>query len=349
MSVIVATNQRREFIEEALESVLAQDAPRAAFEVIVAKGFVDPVFDSVIHSLCDQIVTVPGDLQGQKWKVAIRASSGRILIFMDDDDLFLPNKISRVIDIFQRTKAEFYHNEYVERSTETLRHAPAGPVEARGTDAVSVAPPIIGSSEFDQWLRRCRPGINSSSIATSRGLAFAALTWAEGVSVGWDTYLLYVALSENARMVSDGSVLTIRRVHPAGFTNMSHSFHIYVQKQRANLKFAHQDYSTFLCMSDRLPSRRYVSADYSQFIVFENIFNDHPGRCQVLATTVPTILSQTQWTLAHRLRCVVSGLLGVVSGRLGRVALFVAERIASAPQHRATKSSVTRSASTRAG
>ncbi|MDH2904764.1 MAG: glycosyltransferase family A protein, partial [Methanomassiliicoccales archaeon] len=111
ITVIVTAYNRQEFLKAALESLIAQDAPAGAFEVIVVKNFENAEVDRAIESMGALSIFDNSKALRSFSEEAVKKAKGEILCFLDDDDLFLPNKISTVTEVFRSNpEIDYYHN-----------------------------------------------------------------------------------------------------------------------------------------------------------------------------------------------------------------------------------------------
>lgn len=106
VSVIIPTYNYGRFICEAIDSVLHSNFDSKKVEIIVINdGSTDNTFEKIkqyegkIKYICQ-----PNSGKAQATQVGIEAATGKYLFNLDADDLFLPNKISEVIDIFERDR-----------------------------------------------------------------------------------------------------------------------------------------------------------------------------------------------------------------------------------------------------
>jgi len=105
--VIVATRDRPGLLERAVTSVLQQDYP-GTVECIVVYDHVDvrafPVADGPGRSVRFLANTHRQGLPGGR-NTGFDAASGDLIAFCDDDDIWLPAKLSRQVDLLTGTKA----------------------------------------------------------------------------------------------------------------------------------------------------------------------------------------------------------------------------------------------------
>ena len=116
ISVLILAHDRRKFLFDAVNSVLSQDFPRDKFEVLVVKYELDndKEIDKKLEGLGVRIINTKEVSLGAKIAIGAEEAKGEVLAFLEDDDLFLPGKLSRVYDVFNRDeKIGYYFNEII--------------------------------------------------------------------------------------------------------------------------------------------------------------------------------------------------------------------------------------------
>ena len=99
ISVIIATYQRADLVSQAIDSVLAQTY--TDYKIIVINNGSTDNTKQVLASFGEQITVIhldsnTGSAAGAQ-NVGIMAARGRYIAFLDDDDLWLPNKLEKQI------------------------------------------------------------------------------------------------------------------------------------------------------------------------------------------------------------------------------------------------------------
>lgn len=114
ISVLVTAYNRKEYILEAVKSVLNQTLERSKYEIIVVKNYVD---DNIDHLLSEYgVVNVYTDeiALGAKLAYGMEKARGEILCFLEDDDLFFPVKLEEVYTAFKENpRIVFLRNEVI--------------------------------------------------------------------------------------------------------------------------------------------------------------------------------------------------------------------------------------------
>jgi glycosyltransferase involved in cell wall biosynthesis len=102
ISVIVTAYRRRQYLYNALLSVKAQTLPKDRYEVIVVKDFEDPQADSLIKEMGWKGVYSDEEYQGRMYLNGLKEADGDVIAFLDDDDVYMPNKLEYVYNVLER-------------------------------------------------------------------------------------------------------------------------------------------------------------------------------------------------------------------------------------------------------
>jgi glycosyltransferase involved in cell wall biosynthesis len=103
VSVIIPTFNYSNFISEAIDSILNQNFPRNEMEIIVIDDGSTDNTKEVIKKYKDKVKYIYQQNSGKAWatKVGIDVSQGKYIFNLDADDLFLPDKLSKVVEVFE--------------------------------------------------------------------------------------------------------------------------------------------------------------------------------------------------------------------------------------------------------
>ena len=224
IAVIVGAYGRTTYVLEAVRSVLDQTLPRGRWELLVTKNFRDPTVDGAlaregVESIYDTTPRI-----GTWLLRAIRATRAPLLTLLDDDDLYAPDRLAHVVDLFrQHPEVGFYRNR-VEMVDARGGLAPRGEWHPRGIDAFFDArgPIVVGPADkgtlVDLLFHRTRVSFNSSTMAFRRevldgrrGEHFAATRLP-------DSSLLLNAVLAPYGLYLDDRRLTRHRLHPGNVT-----------------------------------------------------------------------------------------------------------------------------------
>jgi glycosyltransferase involved in cell wall biosynthesis len=111
ISVIVTAYNRRRHLPFALRSLEAQTLPRDKFEVIVVKNFDDKESDSIISRNGWKDVYNDDPYHGRMVLAGLEESRGEIITFLDDDDMYVNNRLEEAYKAFTSFKRlVYFHN-----------------------------------------------------------------------------------------------------------------------------------------------------------------------------------------------------------------------------------------------
>ena len=111
ITVVITAYNRKDFLEGAINSVLNQTLDKDKFEVIVVKNYSDEMIDNIIRKNGLKQLVMEGAI-GKYLSAAAKASRGRIISFLDDDDKFVENKLEVVYNKFNtEINLVYLHND----------------------------------------------------------------------------------------------------------------------------------------------------------------------------------------------------------------------------------------------
>ncbi|MDG6999190.1 MAG: glycosyltransferase [Nitrososphaerota archaeon] len=213
ITVIVIATHRTAFLKQALASVLNQDVDPACYEIILIKNYVDDSLDSELRELASgrpfKIITTASELLGKKVVEASHNSSGSIVSFLDDDDIWESFKLKSVLEFFDKYDDLVYlHNDQsvidVDGNIKSfLRFRPT-----RGQIPIECGDWILRMKCF----LRNRADFNGSSISLLRDIVVTNEKVLSEINSPVDSYLFYFALKSGGRILIDSRKLTRYRV-----------------------------------------------------------------------------------------------------------------------------------------
>ena len=215
------------FLKTAIDSALAQTYDSAEV-VIVDDGSTDNS-PEIINSYGDKIIPIFKENGGQAsaFNVGFARSRGEILCFLDADDLFLPTKIAKIVEVFNNAPEVgwcFHPLEFVDRDLKPLD------IEQKYTGKSGVYD-ITG----DIKQGKLNGKLPFSSIATSglcyrRSFLEQLLPMPESIKITSDDYLKYAAFA-----LTPGYVLLEKLSWQKIHDNNAYTFRDDKQKLRAKI------------------------------------------------------------------------------------------------------------------
>ena len=210
ITVAVTAYDRKEFVLAALRSAVDQTLPREKYEVVLVKNFSDEEIDEYASSHDIRLVSCAEPAIGEMAWAAISSSSGEVVSFLDDDDLFARSKLEAVSRAMGDRSVGYYHNN-VEVLDGCGRRRPLLLRQPTRSEALE-----LPTCDRACLLRRIDDGaaFNSSSISVRRDLL---LGWEATIrrSVSGPGFVLFLISLLSSRAIIDTTSLTVYRSHPS--------------------------------------------------------------------------------------------------------------------------------------
>ena len=212
ISIIVTAYNRTEFLKDALESLDRQTADHHQFEVILITNFEYDI-EKYVESLNIKHYNIEGT-HGEYIGKGLQESSGKIIGFLEDDDIYHKDKIKILIDMFERD-IWYFKNEV--KKFRNIKDLIALDFISQGTQKKEESDTIIISGDRI----RCNPSMefNLSSIAVRKDLLTPFVDILPKVVTGLDTFLWFCFLESRANGMYSYKKLNFYRVHDS----ISHS------------------------------------------------------------------------------------------------------------------------------
>lgn len=216
ISVIITAYNRKEFLLEAVKSVLMNDFPRELYEIVVSKNFQDDLIDDFLRKNEVTLVSTRDINIGEQIYLAISNSSGEIICFLDDDDRFKNNKLKSVsLKFSEDNDLVYYHN--LTDSIDDKSNPIPGNIHRRITNSVVISGP---SAEGIAKYLRTRDDFtlyslmfNLSCVSIRRGILLNYAEYLRKIIDGTDWFIFYCALLSSGKLQFDTEILTDYRVH----------------------------------------------------------------------------------------------------------------------------------------
>jgi len=208
ISVIITAHNRREFLLEAVNSALNQTLPKDEYEIIVVKNFEDERIDKFLEEHNVKNIVTKEEPLGAKIVKGVEESRGEVVSFLEDDDLWLPQKLEIVKQVFKDKDVMYYHNNFYNFSGFSSLSLLIDRIQS-SNDMSKISKLKIYDMKNDLFLQ-----INSSSIAVRKKIFNKNILYKiKNVSSAVDALLFYLAYCHDGDFVFDNKTLTLRRVH----------------------------------------------------------------------------------------------------------------------------------------
>lgn len=201
ISVIITAYNRKEFLLDAIKSVINQTLDKKNYEIIVIKNFKNEIIDGFIENNNIKNIIMDGTI-GEFLYTGIKNASGNIISFLDDDDLFLNKKLEYVYKLFKNNKnLVYYHNaaQFMDKNGKLLYR--------------------VNKS----------PDFNISCISIKKDVINNSI---KKINSGTDLFVYYNSIDSNKKITIDNKILTYYRFH----NSSSHSSGNFIDASSARMK-----------------------------------------------------------------------------------------------------------------
>jgi glycosyltransferase involved in cell wall biosynthesis len=234
-SVIVIGYRRPRLIRDAIKSIAAQTIRREAFELVVVTDFEDEWIDQKCRELSG-VHTVIDCGVGNSLAIAIKRSRGRILCFLDDDDMFHPEKLQVLErEMLSSPKIGYYHNFWRSFSTSSQVKGCAGPIDTVLVHRYTTERSLQGFARvIEGHATRWVSGFNLSCVSVRRSVVTPHLETISEVRAATDGLFLSLGLLSPLDSVFSDAPLTFYRIHASFSRPGTWSRHAYQKEIRSH-------------------------------------------------------------------------------------------------------------------
>jgi len=283
ISVIVTAYNRRRYLPFALRSLEAQTLPRDKFEVIVVKNFDDPESDNIISRNGWKEVYNDDPYQGRMVLAGLEESRGEVITLLDDDDMYVDNRLEEVYKAFTSFKRLVYF-----QNSQTIIDGNGNVLERppRSKNLVGGSPMVIdvdklqmlakkyGMSTVDITLKvRTGADVNGSSMAVRRSVLESHVQLLKRFPISIDNFVFVSSLKAGGLMYFTDERLTLYRVHGENWTYYAWSYYAHAAKGEINEMYLRRVSARLQAINAcRLMCSRLLDDDVNQYLCFERLY-----------------------------------------------------------------------------
>ncbi len=295
VSVIITAYDRKKYLINAIKTVLNQDMPRDAYEIIVSKNYEDNVIDNFM--LNNNIISIVDNVQGIGPRLAncIPKSTGKVLCFLEDDDLWEPNRLSIVTELFSNEPTlGYFHNAYLpisETGNETREwiHHRNIPVAMKLSLDNNSFGEVIHSLKFS-------PNFNLSSISISRKLAMDLINNLPKILFAVDTFFYIGSLFYGYSLKIDDRKLTKYTIHKSNMNLRSDNFKEFISTSQRLYQQHYTSFKEMLNIFDEGVLSSLLTSYLWEWELRLNLVDEHSNRSKMLHT----VINGAKWLLFRR-------------------------------------------------
>ena len=211
VSVIITAYDRRDFIQEAIDSVINQSLDKSRYEIITVTNFdFDPISrnTNLIKIIMDGTV-------GEFLECGIRVSKGEVIAFLDDDDLWEKNRLEIIADCFESVpNLSCYRNEIRNVDKNGFNMVNKFKVASIHSSPRKDEPPTLLDPNESNIVKLLGYNVvNLSSMAFRREDLDPILPIVNKIKGATDIFFFDSMVVSGKRILFDPRELTIRRIH----------------------------------------------------------------------------------------------------------------------------------------
>ncbi len=231
ISIIITAFNRKEYLMDALRSIENQSVNGYLVETLIVKNFLDDEIDKYIDNhnyialegsetpLCDYVY------QG------LLHSNGKFIFFLEDDDIFLSDKIAFVMDKMKEFDLDFYHNSFSPRDNNS--NIIKGKLYKQTKRSFLIDTSTLSKRDVRRIMNN-KGDINLSSMCLNKRIVDHKFDKLPRLGAGPDWFMLFSALENGKRLYFDNSILSIYRIHNSTVNSYESDLNLLIGK-RENL------------------------------------------------------------------------------------------------------------------
>ena len=213
ISVVITAYNRKEYLLDAVKSVINQTLSRENYEIIVIKNFLDADIDAYCSENSVRIINTGDVPQGEHIYNGITESKGDIISFLDDDDLYDSNKLGCVLDTFSLyPQLLYYRNDLKFVDTTGKNFSEMDADRKDGLEILDTRNVLIKGIRTFRW--------NMSCIAVKKQIYIKYLDYVKNIRAAPDLSTFYMAYETDGLFAWDHKKLTVYRLNDKSMTKI---------------------------------------------------------------------------------------------------------------------------------
>lgn len=326
ISVVITAYNRTEFLPLAIGSVLKQVNTECEIEIIVVSN-VDFGIDNLPSGCVFKKIIMEGTI-GEFLSIGIESSSGDIIAFLDDDDVWMANRIMRLQSVFFNSNIVFYHNmySYVDSQGNPLKYSRK--VEKNNSEVFKSQFVFNSASRHKQLSEAIerKADFNLSCIAVRKSLALEYVGALKMITSAPDGFFFWTAIISRGELFIDHLKLTQYRVHEFNISG--------ARSYKDKARELQREIKTFEILISLVNStsmeeiassviKKWLKLYDEEYKLMALVFDDRP-RTFIAITIFSLIKTGLRARNTLKYRALGFGILGIIDSSLARI---VYERI----------------------
>ena len=229
ISVIITAYNRKNYILNAINSALNQTLNKDKFEVIVVTNFRDKNITELQSDLKIKHLYLQDGTVGRFILEGLKISTGDIITFLDDDDLYDCNRLDTVYKLFNNFPEVNYYKSNLALIDSFGNLLPVtGKKKCYG--GLYSKSKLVGNGNVQKLQ------LNLSSTTVRKYVFSPFIQILPEMTVGQDVWLYYMALAYGGLMYLDCTPLTYYRIHNFQTTNINNEINHFLEGYKSIYK-----------------------------------------------------------------------------------------------------------------
>lgn len=211
ITVVIPVYNRKQFINEAIKSIIDTNVNNNIIEIIIVTN-IDLDINLKNDFVDLKIIRTDEKELSQKIKMGIISANADIIAFLEDDDLWVNNKISHILSIFNNKEIDFYHNNFLR-----FRNVPKREDYIYlQNNFLEIPTKDIRSSVkiLKLFIKKFHPEYNLSSMVIRKNFIIPYIKFFDKFGTfGIDSLIFLIALTYGNHIYINENILTLIRIH----------------------------------------------------------------------------------------------------------------------------------------
>ncbi len=317
---MVTAYNRTTFLKHSIGSIFAQNLNEIKTEIIIVSNFDFPI-DTNRKDVRIRKIIMEGTI-GEFLYQGIKESSGDLIAFLDDDDLWERGRLKRVIEVFSDKKIVFYHNlySYIDSHGKSIDYVRK--VERNNNNSFS-SEIIFNSSYHMGKLKlaiKMKADFNLSCIAVRKSMVIKYIDTLKMITGSTDGFFFWIAVISQGSLFIDNKCLTEYRVHSlnvSGSENIEHKVND-LQKEIMTFNLLIDIIISYIHKNNyAMEIKSWLELYKSEYQIMMLVFSEG-GKLNILKKVTLVMCSGVKKWNILKSRVILFGLIGLISSRAAK-------------------------------
>ncbi|ADB86818.1 glycosyltransferase family 2 protein [Saccharolobus islandicus] len=273
ISVIVTAYQYRPYIWDALNSVINQDLERDKYEVILVSNFKNAELEEYCKRERIKLILSKNRWIGPKVKEALKQSSGDLIALLEDDDLFMPNKLSKVLSVFENDRKLGFYRHKMMIINEEGKPSKFG---INNLNKIYLDKEKVKLSQAYLIMFRNREGYAAvSSMIMRKNILLHRIEYLNKIRIATDSFYIISSLLSKYNIYLDNEILGKYRFQKVSASSRFTNFNEFVNYYTEKYKYQCLDMLAIYNLTKGTDLERFLYYDYIFLKVLHKLFSSN--------------------------------------------------------------------------